>query len=316
MKILLVDDSAFDRTLATSILRQSDGYDVTAVSNGRDALQILTSDQFDLVISDLQMPEMDGLSLLCQMQERHPNLPTIVITSFGNEETALRALQAGAHSYVPKRYLRQALRTAVQTVLNARSEQKQEEELLCSVIQHEIVLSLPSNRDRIAPTVKYLQKLTSAMGLVDQTREVHLGVALEEALSNAIIHGNLEVSSRLREQDDDAYGELISERSASKEYGQRRVTVRAGLNCRSATFTISDEGPGFDVKSLPDPTDPENLLRPSGRGVMLMSAFMDSITFNDVGNSVTLLLQRELPSDALPSDGAAAAEQDTVIGKC
>ena len=314
MKILLVDDSAFDRTLATTILRQCEDYDVTAVCSGRDALELLKSEQFDLVISDLQMPELDGLALVCEMQEQHPTVPTIVITSFGNEETALRALQAGAHSYVPKRYLRQALAAAVETVLNARTEQRQEEELLCSVIQHDIVLSLPSNRQRIAPTVKYLQKLTSAMGLVDQTRQTHLGVALEEALSNAIIHGNLEVSSELREQDNDAYGDMIRLRAADAAYGRRRVTVAARLTAKEASFTITDEGPGFDVDSLPDPTDPENLLRPSGRGVMLMTAFMDNVQFNDRGNSVELQVIAETCTK-VTSDGSleAGSQPDDVV---
>ncbi len=55
---------------------------------------------------------------------------------------------------------------------------------------------------------------------------------------------------------------------------------------------IRDEGSGFDRSELPDPTDPENLLKSSGRGVMLMQTFMDEVIFNDRGNEVTLIKRR------------------------
>jgi anti-sigma regulatory factor (Ser/Thr protein kinase) len=55
------------------------------------------------------------------------------------------------------------------------------------------------------------------------------------------------------------------------------------------TVEIADEGPGFDPSKLPDPTDPENLLRPHGRGVMMMKLFLDDVQYNDQGNKVTLV---------------------------
>jgi anti-sigma regulatory factor (Ser/Thr protein kinase) len=56
-----------------------------------------------------------------------------------------------------------------------------------------------------------------------------------------------------------------------------------------ATFVIQDEGPGFDPASLPDPTDPENLDKVSGRGLLLMRTFMDEVSYNDRGNQVTMI---------------------------
>ena len=57
-------------------------------------------------------------------------------------------------------------------------------------------------------------------------------------------------------------------------------------------FVIRDEGPGFDVTTLPDPTDPENLLKPSGRGLLLIRTFMDEATHNATGNEITLVRRR------------------------
>ena len=59
-----------------------------------------------------------------------------------------------------------------------------------------------------------------------------------------------------------------------------------------ATFVIRDDGPGFDLNSLPDPTDPENLLKPSGRGLLLIRTFMDEVSHNSTGNQITLVRRR------------------------
>ena len=57
-------------------------------------------------------------------------------------------------------------------------------------------------------------------------------------------------------------------------------------------FVVRDGGSGFDITQVPDPTDPENMLRPSGRGLLLMQTFMDEFHFNDIGNEVTMIKRR------------------------
>ena len=60
------------------------------------------------------------------------------------------------------------------------------------------------------------------------------------------------------------------------------------------TYTIRDEGPGFDVNNLPDPTDPANLEKPSGRGMLLIRMFMDAVRYNDMGNEITLEKRKDV----------------------
>ena len=286
--ILVIDDSAFDRRLATSILEKSASYDVTNASDGREALDLLANQSFDLVITDLNMPGMSGLELIRELQKTHPDLPTIVMTAFGSEATAMYALQAGAYGYVPKHHLQEELAAIVETVLSTTARQRQEDDFLCFVEKQAMTLKLPSERQRIVPTIAYLQKLMNSMDLFKGPKVTHMGVALEEALCNAIIHGNLEVSSELRTRDDNSYSDQIEQRSRTAPYADRRVTIDVRLDFNAAVFTIRDEGPGFDISSLPDPHNPENLLRPSGRGLTLMHAFLDEVTHNEKGNEVTL----------------------------
>ena len=104
--ILIVDDSPFDRHLATSILKVSNDFHVISVADGRQALEALESTDFAVVVTDLNMPEMNGLELVREIRKRNSELPTIVMTAYGSEATAMRALQSGAFSYVPKFHLK------------------------------------------------------------------------------------------------------------------------------------------------------------------------------------------------------------------
>ena len=67
------------------------------------------------------------------------------------------------------------------------------------------------------------------------------------------------------------------------------IDVQARFTRDDATFVVRDQGPGFDPASLPDPTDPENLEKASGRGLLLMRTFMDSVEYNSAGNEVTMI---------------------------
>src|SRR5262249_47137962 len=118
---------------------------------------------------------------------------------------------------------------------------------------------------------------------------LRVSMALREALINAIEHGNLEVSSHLRERDDDSYVQEIRRRRDVEPYRNRRVMLSARETRDTVTYVIRDDGPGFNISSLPDPTDPENLLKASGRGLLLIRAFMDEVSHNSTGNEITMV---------------------------
>ena len=105
-----------------------------------------------------------------------------------------------------------------------------------------------------------------------------------------VIHGNLEVSSELREREDDSYQKLIATRRRNPLYGDRRVTVGVDVNPERVQFMIEDQGPGFDIESLPDPIREDRISVPSGRGILMMRTLMDEVTFNDRGNRVVLTM--------------------------
>jgi two-component system response regulator AtoC len=99
--VLVVDDEESMRHLLTVILTDR-GYEVRAVSNGEDALRELSARDYDLVLSDVRMPRMDGLVLLKKALEVRPDLTFIVMSAYGTHDTAIEAMKAGAYDYVSK----------------------------------------------------------------------------------------------------------------------------------------------------------------------------------------------------------------------
>src|SRR5690606_14617887 len=93
--VLVVDDSATDRCLAGSLLERKLGARVYFASDGTEAVALLKQFTPDLILTDLQMPEMSGLELVQFMKKQHPLLPVILMTAEGSEETAVQALQEG-----------------------------------------------------------------------------------------------------------------------------------------------------------------------------------------------------------------------------
>jgi len=180
----------------------------------------------------------------------------------------------------------------VDTVLAASQDRRQTDAVLTALVRQELRFSFPSDRRLVRSAISTLQEFGMRFGAFTDRERTRVGVALEESLLNAIIHGNLEVSSKLRDLDDGSYEKLIALRVGKSPYKDRRVEVVAQFSAEQVEFVIRDEGPGFDVSQLPDPTDPENVARAHGRGVLLMRTFMDEVSYNETGNQVTLMKRK------------------------
>jgi CheY-like chemotaxis protein len=295
--ILVVDDSAIDRRVAGRVLEKS-GWLVAYAADGALALEQIAAAPPSLVVTDMQMPNLDGLALVEQIRERFPRVPVILMTGHGSEAIAIAALKAGASGYVPKRSLADDLPAAVEQVLAASKSEDHRHRVFDCQTRRSARFVLDNDPSLVQPLIAVLQQDVLNMGLCDATAVTRIGVALEEALLNAIYHGNLGVSSKLKENDDKLFYSLASERRNEMPYRERRVRMVVRMSHDEAAFVIADDGPGFDVASLPDPTDPAYLDRPSGRGLLLMRAFMDEIRYNPTGNRVELVKRRDRCGEA------------------
>jgi CheY-like chemotaxis protein/anti-sigma regulatory factor (Ser/Thr protein kinase) len=292
--VLVVDDSPVDRRLVAGLLGKSPNIDLDFAADGEEALQRMDECRPNLVVTDLIMPNMDGLELVAAVVERYPLVPVILMTGKGSEEIAVDALKAGAASYVPKSALSSMLVETVENVLAMSHEEQAQTRLHECMMGCEFVLE--NDATMITAMVKYVRKFLRRTGLCDETNCIRTCVALEEALNNAMFHGNLEIDSVLREGDRNAYRSLVEERKRTDPFRNRKIFVELRATSTHGEFSVRDEGGGFDYRQLPDPTDPLNLEKPSGRGLLLMRTFMDDVLFNDQGNQVTLIKRRVQPN--------------------
>jgi len=286
--LLVVDDSAVDRRLVGEYLKQDPDLTVDYAADGREALTKLKQAPYDLIVTDLLMPEVNGLELMQAVRREYARVPVILMTSQGNEETAVEALHEGAASYVPKRVLHRWLLETVHRVLAASGQERGHSRLMGCMTTSHFAFRLENDGSLFPPLIAYMQEAVAQMGLYPDGERTRMGIALEEALTNALHHGNLEVGSELRD-DHQAYHTLVEDRKRQPPYRDRRIYVEANLSLEKTSFVVRDEGCGFDPETLPDPTDPANLEKASGRGVLLMRMIMDEVIYNSAGNAVTLV---------------------------
>jgi CheY-like chemotaxis protein len=291
-RILVAEDSATQAQQIQFLLEEA-GFEVELAGNGLAALQAIGLRAPDLVLTDLDMPEMNGLELVETLRREHASIPVILMTQFGSEEIAVEALQKGASSYVPKRNLVRDIVSTIDGVLVVANAHRHQDWVLECLTQTESQFILENNQDLIPPLIGHLQQNLRRMRLCDEMGLIHMAVALNEALINAIHHGNLEVSSELRSKDDAPYFDLIAQRRLESPYRERRVHVLARESATEAVYMIRDEGPGFDPATLPDPTDPANIKMISGRGLLLIRTFMDEVAHNGDGTQITMIKRRQ-----------------------
>ncbi len=130
--ICVIDDKELMRDSITQALKRG-GFDVTSFANPVKALAVIRKSSFDLVLTDLKMPQMDGLSLLRALKEARCEMPVIVMTAYGSVDTAVEAMRLGAFDFVQKPFEADGLRLQIERALNHRRLRHENEALKTSL---------------------------------------------------------------------------------------------------------------------------------------------------------------------------------------
>ncbi|MBX3418354.1 MAG: response regulator [Pirellulaceae bacterium] len=284
--ILIVDDTAVDRRLAGGLLEQTPELDVCYAENGMDAMLKICNYLPDLVLTDLQMPEVDGLELMNQIATRFPDLPVVLMTAHGSENIAAQALANGAASFVPKSDLANSLVETVQHVLALSEAETRHKRLMACATKAEFEFQLENDPALIPPILELVQQMVSARSGYDHPTRVRMGVALEHALSNAMVRGNLELS---RAAVPVCTSRTVAERLREEPFKERRAHLKISVAPEQVTFSIHDQGPGFDYSQVHEAGTADSLREGVGRGLVLITNFMDSVEFSDGGRKITMV---------------------------
>ncbi len=291
--ILVVDDSSMERVFAGRLLEQGTHHHVEYASDGIEALEHMESKLPLAVVTDLQMPHMDGMQLVKATRRKYPKLPIILMTAYGSEDIALEALMAGADDYVTKSRLASDLPESLESVLALAALDRPHKRVAQCLRHVELRYELENDTLLIPPLVEQFLHSAMDLGLVDQSDAMRFSRSVMEAIRNAIYHGNLELpfdQLKFAGQDADTATQFMIQRQQEMPYRDRRVHVRAVFSPEEARISVRDEGPGFDVESLPNVlSDPSRLTDGEGRGLVLIGMFMDDTSFTPPGNEITLV---------------------------
>jgi len=138
-RILIVDDEDPSRDLCRQFL-ETDGHEVETCDGSEKALTVLTLKRFDLVLTDLSMPRMDGVQLIKQIKYHYPATDVIIMTAFGSVASAVESMKAGAYDYITKPFPRDLLRATVRRCLESHNLKRE-----ISMMQAELL-----KKDRLA----------------------------------------------------------------------------------------------------------------------------------------------------------------------
>jgi CheY-like chemotaxis protein/anti-sigma regulatory factor (Ser/Thr protein kinase) len=271
-KILVADDDRATRHMLKSVLEEA-GYEVSVAVDGNAALKKVNAGAFDLLLTDVWMPGMNGLELLARLREE-PNYPrTIVMTSDDTSEVMLRAIREQAYHYIRKPVDPTAVVELVKDALSAKPSSSPIE--VVSAVPHWIELLVPCELEAVARITGFMAQIKSELS--EEDRE-HVGFAFRELLTNAIEWG----------------GKLDPNQKVRISYLKTKRMVQ---------YRIADPGMGFRIEDLShaavsNPEDDPMLhsevrkqkgLRPGGYGLFMVRDLVDELLYNEVHNEVVLV---------------------------
>ncbi len=286
-RVLVVESPSKTSRQLASRLREAN-YLTEFVPDAPAAIERLNAELFDVVLTAMNPPEVNSVGLIDFVRERHPRVPVVVLVDPGAETAASEAVRRGAVSYLFRRRIDQDLCPLLSHLLGLTGRRRSKKVPDCWA-ESTSRFVLGNDVELVPAFVAHVSDSLRLIHFEDEDVRIRVAVALTEAVTNAILHGNLELSSELREGDGSEWDRECRLRRSSAPYQDRRVVVDCLLNRERVEFRVRDEGPGFDPKAVPDPRRPEGLDRISGRGVLLMRTFMHEVQFNKRGNEVTLV---------------------------
>jgi serine/threonine-protein kinase RsbW len=264
-RILIVDDHD-DLSSALKEVFNNTGYFVKTTESRDEAIKLDETHDYDVVITDL-----DGDKAFPGEEEKSDENTCLPVEE--NDESGrsfVRAFKICATNFRREDFKEDELKNVFETVLNYKAQFVDKLQLV-NHIREKIEFEFPSAISLMHSILEYLIKRVEKVGVINPESS-NLFIALDEAFVNAVKHGN-------------------------KFDANKVVRVSAEVSPTEARFTVEDEGEGFDVNSIPDPTNPENLFKTSGRGVLFIYNIMDEVKYNERGNRLTMIKKSDNHKD-------------------
>jgi two-component system, NtrC family, response regulator PilR len=245
-RILVVDDEESIREFLEIMLKK-EGYEVTCAEDGLKAKDLLAKRSFDMVISDLQMPNMTGIELLKHVKESYPDLTFMLITAFGTTESAVEAMKMGAYDYLTKPFKIDEVRINIQNALRSKHLEVENRVLKKELGKEYSFQSLIGNSEAMHKIFDLVKRVSMTPTNVLITGESGTG---KEVVAKAIhFNGPLKDKPFITIN----CGAIPEQLMESEMFGHKKGSFTGAVNDKSGLFEVADGGTLFldEVGELP-----------------------------------------------------------------
>ena len=245
-RVLVVDDEESIREFLEIMLRK-EGYEVTCAEDGQKALDIIKKKSFDLVISDLQMPNMTGIELLKNVKDQYPDMLFMMITAFGTTETAVEAMKLGAYDYITKPFKIDEVRIIIANALRSKNLEVENRTLKKELTKEYSFQNLVGNSDTMHRIYELIKRVSQTPTNVLITGESGTG---KEMVAKAIhFNGPLKDKPFVTIN----CGAIPESLMESEMFGHKKGSFTGAIADKAGLFEVADGGTLFldEVGELP-----------------------------------------------------------------
>lgn len=245
-RILVVDDEESIREFLEIMLKK-EGYEVTTAEDGAKAKEILTKKSFDMIISDMQMPNVTGIELLRHVRESYPDLVFMIITAFGTTETAVEAMKLGAYDYLTKPFKIDEVRLNIANALRSKNLETEVRVLKKELVKEYSFQNMVGNSDAMHSVFNLIQRVSQAPTNVLITGESGTG---KEVIAKAIHYNGPLKDKPFVTVNCGAIPENLME---SEMFGHKKGSFTGAIADKAGLFEVADGGTLFldEVGELP-----------------------------------------------------------------
>ena len=288
-RILIVDDSSSVAESLKAYLSTRD-YSVDSASSGYEALRLIRKHNYDIVVCDIEMPEVSGLDILETMRNEGISKNVILMTGYQERDYYIRAIQLGASDFITKPVEAEQLLKSVQSIMDKDGRLFGKDDLLNNL--DDVHFNCVINPLRYGG-----YSITAVMGPffykhinLPQDKMNSIILCADEMLNNAFIHGVLGLTSVQRHSQSGELRDLIAAKLQQPHIASRRIRFELHINNSEECIhvTVEDDGDGFDHESwlqrLAEEKDTN--LEGSGRGLRMLLHLSDNLHFANGGRKV------------------------------
>ncbi len=291
--ILIAEDSE-TQALQLRKLLEGAGFSVQVTGSGTEALAALAARPPSALVTDLEMPGMNGLDLVMAAHRDFPQVPVILMTAFGNEELAVQALQSGAASYVPKKIVAEHLVSTLVDVLEVAHHGREDARVTEFLGELTFRLELPVSAPPVTVAVAEVLRGMAELRCGDELDRLRIGVALEAAIYHLHYFGNLELTpdqlhgSYGLDEASRAFQDLLKQRCEESPFSARKLHLAARLTRDEFFCTLTQEGARLRLDADGKAVDSIEIEGEGNRGWLLVRAVMSEVRLDDNGKQLTL----------------------------